>query len=74
MADPIAVANKRADAERRLDRAASAASGVFGVTFNRSDTPANRYPDLASMELVNNVAEFIEKITAAQTAKRKDSK
>lgn len=72
MADPIAVANKRVVAEQRLYRAATTASGAFGVPFNRSATPANRYPDLAAAELVESVAEFIENITAAKAAPRKD--
>ena len=69
MADRIAVATKRAKAELRLAAAVEAASRATGVPFNKSPTPANRYPDLASAELIESVAEFIEKINAAQAAK-----
>lgn len=62
MADPIAVATKRARAEDRLRAAVAVASEKFGVPFERSATPANRYPDLAAAEMLERVAAFIENL------------
>lgn len=66
MADPVAVATKRAKADLRLNRAVEAASQAFGIEFKRSKVPANRFPDLYAAELVENVAAFLETLTATK--------
>lgn len=66
MAHPRVVAVRRQIADLRLREAAKAAAKVFSVTLKQGPTLPNRHPDLAAAELVENVAEFIETITAAQ--------
>jgi hypothetical protein len=63
MADPTAVARKRAIGELRLKKAVSDASRTFGVPFSEVPVQSRREPALASAHFVENVAEFLERIT-----------
>lgn len=63
MADPVAVARKRSIAEGRLRTAVTAASKKFGVAYEEPSIQSRREPALASAHLVENVADFIERIT-----------
>jgi hypothetical protein len=74
MADPIAVAEKRARAEQRLAAAVAAASRATDVPYTPPASPANRYPALYAAELVEQVATFIEGITAQQGQRKEVSK
>ncbi len=65
MAHPRTVAVRRQVADKRLREVAAAASNVFGVTLKNGLTLASRHPDLAAAELVENVADFIQELTAA---------
>lgn len=65
MAHPRAVAVRRQNAELRLSVAVNAASARLGLAFNTPPTPAHKHPDLYAAELIESVADFIEKLTAA---------
>lgn len=69
MAHPRIVAVRRQVADKRLREVAAVAAQTFGVTLKQGPTLANRYPDLASAELIENVADFIEQLTAAHRAR-----
>lgn len=62
MADRVAVAGKRAAAESRLRMAVDRLSGSAGVAYVPPAVPANRYPDLYAAQLVEGVADFLERL------------
>lgn len=65
MADGVAVAKKRAIAEHRLREAVGRLSEASGVAFAPPAVPANRYPALYAAQLVEGVAEFLERLLLA---------
>lgn len=66
MADPIAVARKRAIAEKRLHAASQEASKAFGVPYKQVHPIQKREPALAAASLIENAAELIENVTATK--------
>jgi hypothetical protein len=73
VADKVAVAEKRARAEDRLRQVVDRLSSATGVDFNPPAVPANRYPELYAAQLVEGVADFLERLAdnPARTAERK---
>lgn len=63
MANPIAVATARAQAEERLALAAEKLSERYEIRLRTGTLPANRYPELAAADLVDRVAEFLEQLS-----------
>lgn len=62
MADRIAVATKRAKAENRLRKAVEKLGKSSGVEFVPPQVPARRFPDLYAAQLVECVADFLERL------------
>jgi hypothetical protein len=62
VADPVAVATKRAIAEQRMRQAADRLARSVGVEFVPPSVPANRFPDLYAAQLVEGVAVFLERL------------
>jgi hypothetical protein len=62
VADPASVATKRAIADVRMRKAADRLAREVGVEFVPPSTPANRFPDLYTAELVERVADFLERL------------
>lgn len=68
MAHPRTVAIRRQNADLRLQKATEAAAEAFGFKFRQPSVHRNQHPDLWAAEQTENVAEFIELLTAAHRA------
>lgn len=68
MAHPRVVAVRRQNADLRLKKATEAASQVFGFRFRQPSVHEHQHPDLYAAEQTENVAEFIELLTASHKA------
>jgi hypothetical protein len=62
VADKIITARRRARAEQRLLRAATALGERFGVRLRPACGMSQKYPDTAAADLVERVADFLEGI------------
>ncbi len=75
MADRVAVAEKRAKAEQRLQKAVERVSLATNVDYVPPALSKSRFPDLYAAQLVESVADFIEKlgnnVAASQEKTRK---
>lgn len=72
MADPRTVSIRRQNADARLKAATESAAKRFGVQFVQPRTPQHRAADLHAVELIENVADFLEQISSGK-AERKAS-
>jgi hypothetical protein len=70
VAHPRAVAVRRQIADKRLHAATEVAARKFGVPFKVPVTLAQRHPDLYSAELIENVSQFLETISAEQAERK----
>jgi hypothetical protein len=64
VADKVAVAEKRARAEQRLRQVVDRLARSVGVEFVPPSVPANRFPELYAAQLVEGVADFLERLAA----------
>jgi hypothetical protein len=64
VADKVAVAEKRARAEQRLRQVVDRLARSVGVEFAPPAVPANRFPELYAAQLVEGVADFLERLAA----------
>jgi hypothetical protein len=55
-------------ADLRLQKAADAAAQAFGFKLRQPSVHRHQHPDLYAAEMTENVAEFVELITAGQRA------
>jgi hypothetical protein len=62
VADKVAVAEKRARAEQRLRQVVDRLARSVGVKFVPPAVPANRFPELYAAQLVEGVADFLERL------------
>lgn len=73
MADPRQVAVRRQVADLRLKKATEAASEAFGLRFRQPSVHQHQHPDLYAAEQAENVAEFIEQVTASRRAEARET-